>query len=151
MRSASRSVLNTTFHSDASRLPSGPGAYILLIEIQTNVTVRLPRRPDAVLVPGRYLYCGSAGGPGGIKARVARHMRAAKTVRWHVDQVTTTGKVFGAWVFPGGLECELVAALSALPVPIPGFGSSDCRRCTSHLLAWPDGQRMSFESLLSTK
>ncbi len=45
----------------------------------------------------------------------------------------------GAWVFPGGGECAIVAALADLPVPLPGFGSTDCRRCVSHLLSWPDG------------
>jgi Uri superfamily endonuclease len=49
------------------------------------------------------------------------------------------GTVPGAWIFPGGDECAIVAALKHLPVPLPGFGSSDCRRCVSHLLAWPGG------------
>ncbi|MGE5504370.1 MAG: GIY-YIG nuclease family protein, partial [Actinomycetota bacterium] len=88
---------------------------------------------------GRYLYCGSARGPGGLRARVGRHMRKGKVVRWHVDRLTEAGRVVGAWVFEGGDECGLVARLAHLPVPIPGFGSSDCKVCPSHLLAWPEG------------
>ena len=65
-------------------------------------------------------------------------MRRGKAIRWHVDGLTEAGTVLGAWTFPGGHECDLVAALSYLPVPIEGFGSSDCRRCRSHLLRWPD-------------
>ena len=41
---------------------------------------------------------------------------------------------------PGAHECDLVEALRALAevsVPVPGFGSSDCRRCPAHLLAAP--------------
>jgi Uri superfamily endonuclease len=34
-------------------------------------------------------------------------------------------------------ECDLVAMLAPLPMPIPGFGSSDCSRCLSHLLYLP--------------
>jgi hypothetical protein len=39
-----------------------------------------------------------------------------------------------AWILPGGVECDLVDMNSALPVPIVGFGSTDCERCHSHLL-----------------
>jgi Uri superfamily endonuclease len=51
------------------------------------------------------------------------------------DNLTEAGTVLGAWTFPGGGdECDLVAAPSHLPVPIEGFGSTDCRKCRSHLL-----------------
>jgi hypothetical protein len=50
-----------------------------------------------------------------------------------------TGTVLGAWTFPGGNECDLVTSLSHLPIAVEGFGSSDCRRCKSHLLGWPHG------------
>jgi Uri superfamily endonuclease len=35
------------------------------------------------LPAGRFLYCGSAKGQGGSKARLSRHF---KSVRWHIDQ-----------------------------------------------------------------
>ena len=124
------------FHTEAGQLPAVPGAYILLVELTEEVVVRLPRHPPAILAAGRYLYCGSARGPGGIKARVARHLRRDKAIRWHVDQLTVAGTARGAWPFPGGDECALAAGLAALPAPIPGFGSSDCSTCRSHLLAW---------------
>jgi Uri superfamily endonuclease len=60
-------------------------------------------------------------------------MRRAKGRRWHIDQLTETGNILGS-VFPGGIECDLVDTYSALPVPIVGFGSTDCQRCRSHLL-----------------
>lgn len=127
------------FHRDASDIPATPGAYVLLVRLDRPALVRLPGRKDAPLAAGRYLYCGSARGPGGMKARLARHMRSDKSVRWHIDQLTTIGTVAGAWIFPDGDECALVTSLSGLPVPLPGFGSSDCRTCRSHLLFWPDG------------
>ncbi len=127
------------FYHEAARLPADPGAYLLLLDLARGLAVRLPGRRETVLAAGRYLYCGSARGPGGIKARVGRHLRRDKVVRWHIDQLTAAGTVRGAWVFPGGSECALVAGLAHLPMPIPGFGSSDCRVCVSHLLAWPEG------------
>ncbi|OAN49413.1 endonuclease III [Paramagnetospirillum marisnigri] len=134
------------FYADVTGLPAEPGAYVLLIQLADSLPVKLVGRPEVILAPGHFLYCGSARGPGGIKARVGRHMQKDKTVRWHVDRLTTTGMVLGAWVFPGGDECELVGMLTEMPVPIPGFGSSDCETCVSHLLAWPPGMVLPFDS-----
>ena len=128
------------FCTDAADAPPLPGAYVLAVELAAApLAVTLPNRPAASLGPGHYLYCGSARGPGGLRARLSRHMRRGKTIRWHIDRLTETGAVLGAWFFPGGDECELVATLSSLPVPIAGFGSTDCARCRSHLLQWPSG------------
>ena len=121
----------------AEDAPTAPGAYILLIGLAVRVEVALPGKPKATLGAGRYLYCGSAKGPGGIRARLARHMRIEKSLRWHVDRLTEVGTVIGAWGFPGGDECDLVRTLSHLSFPIRGFGSTDCPRCQSHLLSWP--------------
>jgi len=35
-----------------------------------------------------------------------------------------------------------VHRLSQLPIPIPGFGSSDCAKCRSHLLQWSNGKAL---------
>ncbi len=122
------------FCTEAKQIPALPGAYLLLIALTERTLVKLPNMPSASLSPGHYLYAGSAYGPGGLKARVARHMRRAKSRRWHIDQLTETGDVFGAWIFPEWNECNLVDINSALPIPIARFGSTDCKHCRSHLL-----------------
>jgi Uri superfamily endonuclease len=124
------------FYASADAAPSGPGAYVLQIDLAEPVLVRMAGKLHAELSSGRYLYCGSANGPGGLKARLARHMRRGKSVHWHIDQLTERGTVTGAWIVRNGQECDLVAMLAPLPMPIPGFGSSDCVRCRSHLLHW---------------
>jgi Uri superfamily endonuclease len=35
-----------------------------------------------------------------------------------------------------------VQMCSYLPMPIAGFGSSDCATCRSHLLFWPNGMAL---------
>ena len=50
----------------------------------------------------------------------------------------------GNWIFLGGDECEVVQMCSYLPMPIAGFGSSDCTTCRSHLLQWPNGTALLF-------
>jgi histidyl-tRNA synthetase len=89
-----------------------------------------------------YLYAGSAYGPGGIPARVKRHLKPDKKVHWHIDRLTNAGTVVSVVAVPGGKECAIVAAALRLPgvsIPSPGFGSSDCHVCPAHLVWLPDG------------
>lgn len=120
------------------QLPKVAGAYVLVIELAADLTLQNKRFAGAILAKGTYLYCGSANGPGGIAARVKRHCKADKKPHWHVDELTSNGagQVVSVLVVPGGNECVLRAALQEpdTKVPIPGFGSSDCIDCASHLI-----------------
>lgn len=118
--------------------PVSPGAYVLWLRLDAPLTATAGKIV-ARLEPGDYLYCGSARGPGGLRARLARHMRRDKRAHWHVDQLTLAGNVLGAFIDEGGDECALNAALGGFPIPLPGFGSSDCPRCAAHLRLWPKG------------
>ncbi len=128
-------------------LPAEPGAYLLLIELAAPLALGIPRLGAATLAPGRYAYGGSAYGPGGLRARIDRHLRAEKTPHWHVDRLTVAGRVVGVRAVPGGRECDLVRELLERPgasVPVPGFGSSDCRACPAHLVALPESYEAGF-------
>ncbi len=121
-------------------LSTAPGAYLLVIDLDAPLALDVPRGRAATLAAGRYGYCGSAYGPGGIRARVSRHLRQLKAIRWHIDRLTAAGRIVAVQAEPGGDECALMDSLRALPgvtIPLPGFGSSDCRRCPSHLAALP--------------
>src|SRR6516225_6486489 len=115
-RSMNRSTLGS-FVRNAEDAPTLPGAYVLIVELAESIQITLPRKPKTTLQAGRYLYCGSAKGSGGIRARLSRHMRPGKVIHWHVDLLTGAGRVAGAWIFPGCDECELVRALSHLSAP----------------------------------
>ncbi|MBM3550474.1 MAG: GIY-YIG nuclease family protein [Alphaproteobacteria bacterium] len=126
------------FITAANSAPAAPGAYVLWLRLVSPLNVLVGKRGGA-LTPGDYLYCGSANGAGGLRARLARHMRKDKRTHWHVDQLALAGKILGAFVEEGANECTLNAALDGFPIPLPGFGSSDCRRCAAHLRFWPKG------------
>ena len=115
------------FVRKAKDAPTLPGAYVLIIELAESIQITLPRKPKTTLQAGRYLYCGSARGSGGIRARLSRHMRPDKVIHWHVDRLTDAGRVTGAWIFPGRDECELVGDLSHLPAPIRGLAAPTAR------------------------
>jgi Uri superfamily endonuclease len=126
--------------SDFEDLTPAPGAYLLVVALSRPLALPQPTLKSARLEPGVYLYAGSALGPGGIRARVLRHARKDKRRHWHIDHVSEAGTLTAAFALPGMAECEIVGSLLALPgvtVPVPGFGSSDCRTCPAHLLAAP--------------
>jgi histidyl-tRNA synthetase len=129
------------FVESAPEAPAAPGAYALWLRLTEPLAARVAKN-RAVLSPGDYLYCGSANGPGGLRARLARHMRREKRAHWHVDQLTRLADIRGAFVLEGGDECALNEALRALPIPFPGFGGSDCPRCASHLRFLPATARL---------
>ena len=125
----------------AAEAPATPGAYVLWLRLAAPLPVTAGKAA-ATLAPGDYLYCGSAKGRGGLRARLARHMRKEKRLRWHVDQLTLVAGCVGAFVVEGGDECALNDQLSAFLAPLAGFGSSDCPRCVSHLRYFPGAARL---------
>lgn len=115
-----------------------PGSYVLLIRLDEWLPVRFAGC-ETDLTAGWYAYAGSARGPGGVGARIARHLSASKKVHWHVDALTLAARRIEALALPDASECEIAARLCAsggFGHILPGFGSSDCRTCASHLLAW---------------
>ncbi len=87
---------------------------------------------------GWYAYVGSA--RRGRDARVARHFRREKPLRWHADYLFTAASPRLAWFVDGPLtECELADALAArsgASRPVCRFGAGDCR-CRGHLVGLP--------------
>ena len=121
-------------------MESKKGIYALIISIQQ--TICFPFKSQCYcLEPGIYVYIGSAHGPGGVKGRVERHLRHEKKIKWHIDNITISpdAKIAGiVYASTENPECILTPKLEKLGFthPIPGFGSSDCKRgCRSHLLA----------------
>lgn len=81
---------------------------------------------------GRYVYTGSA--LRNIEARIARHLRAEKKLKWHIDYLLASPAASIQKVTQFTLpECRVNQCTQG-EILIAGFGSSDCRaHCTSHL------------------
>jgi HEAT repeat protein/Uri superfamily endonuclease len=120
------------------------GTYVLALWLERARRISVGRRGEFAFPAGWVLYVGSALGPGGLAARLARHRRrfaSGKRPHWHVDYVREHAVWGGAWARPAGerLECAWAAALSQRPgarIVVPGFGASDCR-CPGHLVHLP--------------
>ena len=123
---------------EADLPPGVAGAYALLLALDRPVDFAW-RGGAARIGPGVFVYAGSAHGAGGMRARLARHFRADKRPHWHIDRLSVAAASLAALALPQGDECAIIAALlgqAGFTPPLPGFGSSDCRCCPSHLLSW---------------
>lgn len=129
-------------HDDPGAITAEPGSYLLLIGLGGPLALSL--RGKALELPaGSYVYAGSARGPGGLRARLGRHLARGGRPHWHIDHVTARAAALSGLAYVGANECELRRMLSAsglFTVPAPGFGSSDCRECPAHLLRYSDGR-----------
>ena len=78
------------------------------------------------------MYTGSA--KRNIEARIARHLRAEKALRWHIDYLLKAPGVRILEVKRSRrAECALNRAVRGR-IPVAGFGASDCRAgCGAHL------------------
>lgn len=123
-------------------LPSEPGTYALQLHLSKPVQQEIGRLGRFLFPAGELIYVGSAFGPGGLRARLGRHLNRAGKRHWHIDTLLPAAQLVGFWAttFPSRLECRWVATLAALPgasCPARGLGSSDCRHgCPAHLLAF---------------
>jgi Uri superfamily endonuclease len=109
-----------------------PCTYQLVIELARPVRCAVGRLGTFDFPAGRYVYTGSA--RRAFEARIARHLRAEKTLRWHIDYLLAAP---GACVVDvrrsRRAECTLNRTVRGA-VPVAGFGASDCRAgCGAHL------------------
>ena len=132
-------------------LPHGQGSYALLLQLAERREMQIGRLGSWPLAAGYYLYLGSACGPGGLAARLRRHLSPEKRPFWHIDYLRPAAEVVAIsyLVDPTRWEHRWAAAAAGLPeasIPVPRFGASDCR-CPTHLLYFP--QQPTAASLIS--
>jgi Uri superfamily endonuclease len=119
-------------------LDSTPGTYALLLELHEPTELRVGRLGRIYFDSPFYLYFGSALGPGGLGARLKRHLQPTGRTHWHIDYLRQVAEVLAVWHTRDTVRLECTWANAALALRgvsfVPRFGSSDCR-CHSHLLA----------------
>jgi Uri superfamily endonuclease len=112
-----------------------PRLYVVLTRVPRRTPLSVGALGTVTLEPGWYAYVGSAARA--REARVARHLAREKPLRWHADHLFSAFPAARAWLVDGAAgECELAAALTALPGAERGprrFGAGDCR-CAGHLV-----------------
>jgi Uri superfamily endonuclease len=118
----------------AQTFPKEPGSYLLILDNPVRQRIAVGRLGLLSFEAGRYVYVGSA--MGGLSRRVTRYMKTIEKPHWHIDTLLPVFHLHALYLFPSPirLECRIARIVSKLSqsVPVPGFGSTDCR-CLSHL------------------
>ena len=122
-------------------LPPLPGTYGLLLVVAQRHDLTVGRLGMLAVQPGFYWYVGSAFGPGGLRARVGRHVRRGKSLHWHVDYLREVAELTAVTLTTDPTPREHLWANVAqqsdlFTTPFPRFGASDCR-CPAHLFYTP--------------
>ena len=123
---------------DYSSCPAAPGTYAILLKLDRARRLPVGALRKVAFEPGLYVYVGSARGPGGLAARVGRHLRGGGRTHWHIDYLRQAATPVLFWWQCGRerRECDWTQRLGCEPgfgSIVPGFGASDCR-CSSHLI-----------------
>jgi Uri superfamily endonuclease len=134
-------------------LPAEPATYVLVLRLKRPADITIGKLGRFSFPAGWYAYVGSGRGPGGLSARISRHLQDAKALHWHIDYLRVHARPVALWYRLGeeNRECRWAQALSATggaKAPAPRFGASDCR-CPAHLYhfaAPPDRAAFSREA-----
>jgi Uri superfamily endonuclease len=114
------------------------GSYVLVIQAQRESSLCIGKLGIVGFKKGYYAYVGSA--LSGLSARLQRHLRKEKKIRWHIDYFLAKTQIQEIWYSEEKAECELAHGLSTFPM-VPKFGCSDCT-CSSHLFYASSYQRL---------
>jgi sugar fermentation stimulation protein A len=109
------------------------GVYIAFFYLPKAQRICAGRLGRVSLRQGVYSYVGSA--QRNLSARLNRHSRKNKPLRWHIDYLSAKAEMLGAIVIAGPREYECAVAKELgrmFELVLPGFGASDCR-CGGHL------------------
>ncbi len=120
-----------------SDIPVDRGTYALMLQSHASVSLRVGALGNITIYPGYYIYVGSAFGPGGLRARISRHIKRSKKLHWHIDYLRQHTTLQEVWFdsYPARQEHRWAEALESsgrMRIPFPRFGASDCS-CESHL------------------
>ena len=122
-------------------LKSEPGTYALILGLSEPVDLLVGRLGVMTFGNQYYMYCGSAFGPGGLRARISHHLRHTEKPHWHIDYLRQYAEVVDIWFSLDSerLECRFQTAACALDgaASVAGFGSTDCG-CISHLVGFKE-------------
>jgi len=109
------------------------GIYIAILHLPKTAKITVGKLGAFNFREGFYFYVGSA--QRNLSARLERHSKKKKPLRWHIDYLSVKAEMLGAITIPGTreLECQLAKEVGdTFGLAVSGFGASDCK-CDGHL------------------
>lgn len=130
---------------------SDKGTYAVYLQLSSTEIITIGKRGQFKFPRGAYLYVGSALGSGGLSRRIERHLHGSENSYWHIDYLRKHAEVLGFFYLTNGqnYECQwgqAAAEIHGAYIPVPGFGSSDCRQCRAHLIAFSFSDLSGYQS-----
>ncbi len=119
------------FNSIIAKVPKSKGIYAIVFKISKSVRLySIKMFKNRVIEKGLYVYIGSARGPGGLRARIKRHLMKKKRRKWHIDYLTTLEYFKPIAIIYAITDQDLEYKVSELlsnylPIPVRKFGSTD--------------------------
>jgi Uri superfamily endonuclease len=122
----------------ARRISGQHGTYALVLACRRPVETAVGMLGPVRLTNGYWVYVGSAFGPGGLRARLAHHLKPSVRPHWHLDYIKGALQPIEIWTTTDPVKREhdwvrLISGLKGASRPIAGFGASDCA-CRTHLI-----------------
>ena len=120
-------------------LPDQKGTYVLIASVPQMNRIQIGQLGQFDIVPGFYVYVGSAFGSGGLCARIGHHLEGTASPHWHIDYLLQVAEPVEVWYATASQKLEhhwadLLEKAPQFRIPIPRFGSSDYHRSrSSHL------------------
>lgn len=114
---------------------SAHSLYAIYLRINRDEIIPIGKLGTFEFKKGLYIYVGSA--KRNIEARINRHKKIEKPLKWHFDYLRPYGEITKIITYENTIgECGLAEKIRKENrglFPVKGFGSSDCR-CFSHLI-----------------
>jgi Uri superfamily endonuclease len=120
-------------------LPEDKGTYVLIVSVAQMKRLEIGSLGQQDVIPGFYLYVGSAFGAGGLRARIGHHLESRADPHWHIDYLLAAAEPVAVWFTTAETKlehhwAELLERAPQFRIPIARFGSSDYHRSrASHL------------------
>ncbi|WP_455202658.1 GIY-YIG nuclease family protein, partial [Kaarinaea lacus] len=118
-------------------LESQKGTYALIFQANTAFVCNVGKHHNFEGKVGRYIYVGSAFGPGGVRARIIHHLKTSSKPHWHLDYIRPYIQPVAVCFCYSSKRQEhqwaaVVGKIAGAQTPMHNFGSTDCT-CPSHL------------------
>ncbi len=120
----------------ATDLPEEKGTYALIASVTRVRRLKIGQLGAHDIVPGYYVYVGSAFGAGGLRARIGHHLESTANPHWHIDYLLAIAQPVEVWYSTVNQKlehhwAELFDHGSQFRAPITRFGCSDYHRSRS--------------------
>ncbi len=111
----------------------------MFISISNDIEISVGKLGLLKFTGGEYIYTGSA--MKNLIQRVERHKRKEKKIKWHIDYLLANAFVsisevkikYSIIKEECKINQESIQFYDA-EIPVKKFGSSDCKKCQSHLI-----------------